>query len=69
MFICMCIYNYVCVYVKAKEYVYIYIYICLEKTVHLDMSWRGLMHCYLIGTLRGVGGRGVGDYTSLNRPY
>ena len=22
-----------------------------------------------IGTLRGVGGRGVGDYTSLNRPY
>ena len=23
----------------------------------------------LIGTLRGVGGRGVGDYTSLNRPY
>ena len=23
----------------------------------------------IIGTLRGVGGRGVGDYTSLNRPY
>ena len=22
-----------------------------------------------IGTLRGVGGRGVGDYTSSNRPY
>ena len=23
----------------------------------------------IIGTLRGVGGGGVGDYTSLNRPY
>ena len=23
----------------------------------------------IIGTLRGLGGRGVGDYTSLNRPY
>ena len=23
----------------------------------------------VIGTLRGAGGRGVGDYTSLNRPY
>ena len=22
-----------------------------------------------VGTLRGVRGRGVGDYTSLNRPY
>ena len=24
---------------------------------------------FIIGTLRGVRGRGVGDYTSLNRPY
>ena len=23
----------------------------------------------VIGMLRGVGGRGVGDYTSLNKPY
>ena len=23
----------------------------------------------VIGTFRGVGGRGVGDYTSQNRPY
>ena len=23
----------------------------------------------IIGTLRGVGGGGIGDYTSLNRPY
>ena len=26
-------------------------------------------HCLFIGALRGVGGRGVGDYTSLNKPY
>ena len=25
--------------------------------------------CIIIGTLRGVGGRGVGHYTSVNRPY
>ena len=26
-------------------------------------------HAQFIGSLRGVGGRGVGDYTSLNMPY
>ena len=30
---------------------------------------RTVFGAYVIGTLRGVGGRGVGDYTSLNRPY
>ena len=30
----------------------------------------GCMLGLVIGTLRGVGGRGgVGDYTSLNKPY
>ena len=32
------------------------------------ISGYGLGTAYIIGTLRGVGGRGVVDYTSINRP-
>ena len=38
--------------------------------VILERPGHGIvMKLTFIGTLRGVGGRGVGDYTSLNRPY
>ena len=40
-----------------------------EHSVQRDQPGPTSRACSIIGTLKGVGGRGVGDYTSLKKPY